>query len=269
MSVKWNLRTRTYAILVILLCLFLVGAFRGAHELGTGQAFHDYLKLSGLTAQDWTNASDDTIAAARYYSSTKSIPYAMLMTFSMLFIGLAVIASVAYTLRERFLTRLRTSVIALTLSGLAGMFSGFSNAEFGSSSNYFMNGGIGISIIVFVSFYVLTGLLALGRKAIIFVFNLPEHAIGPLPSETEQAQRMEQIDPNRPNWWRRRSHNFRRWIFGSVIWVVFVFLFVAIFDPFTNGSWYYMEDDEYNKMFFTMSIPWIAGGIKYLYEKFV
>jgi hypothetical protein len=225
--------------------------------------------MSGLTAQDWINASDDTKTAARYYISTKSIPYATLMTFSMLFIGLAVIVSVAYTLRERFFTRLRTSVIALTLSGLAGIFSGFANMEFSSSSNFFMNGGIGISFIVFVSFYVLTGLLALGRKAIMFAFILPEHATSSLASETELAQRNEPTDPDRPNWWRRRTHDFRRWIFGAVTWVVLVFLFVVMFDPFNNGSWSYMDDDDYSKMYFTMSIPWLAGGIKYLYDKFV
>lgn len=269
MNMKWNIRTKTYAILVILLCLFLIGAFRGAHSMGIGHAFNEYLKSSGLTIQDWIDMSLSTRESVRHFLSQESIRYATLMTFSMLFIGLAVIVSVAYTLRERFFTRLRTSVIALALSGLAGMFSWFASMKLGSSSVSFLYGGAGIWIIVFVAFYVLTGLLALGRKVIISALNLPEHAISALASESELAQRTEPIDPDRPNWWRRRSHNFRRWIFGSVTWVVSVYLFVAIFDPFNNGSWSYMDGDDYNKMFFTMSIPWLAGGIKYLYEKFV
>ena len=71
------------------------------------------------------------------------------------------------------------------------------------------------------------------------------------------------------NWWRRRSRGFRIWAFGSVVWVVFVLLFVIVFDPFSNGAWRYMDGGEYLKMFFVMAIPLLVGGIKYVYDRIV
>lgn len=74
---------------------------------------------------------------------------------------------------------------------------------------------------------------------------------------------------NRSGWWRSKSRIFRIWVFSSSIWIVLVFLFVLIFDPFNNGEWRYMNGDEYTKMFFVMAIPILAGGLTYLYEKLV
>jgi len=71
------------------------------------------------------------------------------------------------------------------------------------------------------------------------------------------------------SWWRNRRKGFRKWAFGSVVWIVLVLLFVVVFDPFNNGAWRYMDDEEYLKMFFVMAIPLLAGGIKYAYDRIV
>ena len=71
------------------------------------------------------------------------------------------------------------------------------------------------------------------------------------------------------SWWRRQSRNFRRWAFVSVAWPIAVFFFVAIFDPFNNGSWRYMDDEEYIQMFTVMAVPFLTGIVSHLYTKWV
>ncbi|HET7396853.1 MAG TPA: hypothetical protein VFK12_10495 [Gammaproteobacteria bacterium] len=70
-------------------------------------------------------------------------------------------------------------------------------------------------------------------------------------------------------WWRRKSKAFRLWAFVSLIWAVGVVLFVAVFDPFHNGSWNYMDDDEFLEMFTVMALPVFAGVLFRIYKKFV
>lgn len=71
-------------------------------------------------------------------------------------------------------------------------------------------------------------------------------------------------------WWRRRSKEFRLWCFGSTAWATAVLLFVVGLDPFNNGSWDYMDDDEYFQMFFWMLVPPLFIGIaRYSYEKWI
>lgn len=71
-----------------------------------------------------------------------------------------------------------------------------------------------------------------------------------------------------PNWKTRKD--IRLWCFGSIYWLIGVFLFVAIFDPYNNGSWGYMNDDEWLHMFLVMLVPPIfIGSAKYVYEKHI
>lgn len=92
---------------------------------------------------------------------------------------------------------------------------------------------------------------------------------------SSERKKLESILNNRSahkrgaSWWRSQSKSFRIWAFGSMVWIVFVLLFVLIFDPFNNDAWGYMDDDEYLKMFFVMTIPLLAGGIKYAYDRIV
>ena len=71
-------------------------------------------------------------------------------------------------------------------------------------------------------------------------------------------------------WWRRRSKEFRLWCFGSTAWAIAVLLFVIGLDPFNNGSWDYMNDDEYFQLFFWIFVPPLFIGIaKYSYDKWI
>jgi hypothetical protein len=70
-------------------------------------------------------------------------------------------------------------------------------------------------------------------------------------------------------YWSVRK-DLRLWVFGSGFWIVGVFLYVIIVDPYNNGSWRYMDDDEYFHMFFVMLIPPIfIGSAKHVYEKYI
>ena len=69
-------------------------------------------------------------------------------------------------------------------------------------------------------------------------------------------------------WWRSKEQ-FRIYSFISIVWIIFVLLFTIIFDPFNNGSWSYMNIDQYFQMLFVMSLPIIAGIIKFIYTKYI
>lgn len=71
------------------------------------------------------------------------------------------------------------------------------------------------------------------------------------------------------SWWRSKSKNFRVWAFGSGVWAFLVLVFFAVFDPHNYGTWKYMRNSDYIEMFCIMAIPLLAGGINFIYEKFV
>jgi len=69
-----------------------------------------------------------------------------------------------------------------------------------------------------------------------------------------------------PNWHKRKDLRF--WSFGSLYWAIGVFLYVALFDPYNDGSWKYMDD--WGHMFFTMIAPPIfIGSAIYIYQKYI
>jgi hypothetical protein len=70
-------------------------------------------------------------------------------------------------------------------------------------------------------------------------------------------------------YWSVRK-DLRLWVFGSGFWMVGVFLYVLIVDPYNKGSWKYMDDDEYFHMFLVMLIPPLfVGAAKHVYEKYI
>lgn len=71
------------------------------------------------------------------------------------------------------------------------------------------------------------------------------------------------------NWWRNRSKQFRAWVFGSIVWIIFVFLYALVFEPFGYDGLSYMDVEQFFQMFFIMAAPLLAGGIKYAYDKIV
>jgi hypothetical protein len=71
-----------------------------------------------------------------------------------------------------------------------------------------------------------------------------------------------------PNWKARKD--IRLWCFCSFFWIAGVFLFVAVLDPYNNGSWSSMRNDEWMHMYLIMLVPpAFAGSAKYVYEKFI
>jgi hypothetical protein len=62
----------------------------------------------------------------------------------------------------------------------------------------------------------------------------------------------------------------RLWVFGSGYWIVGVLLYVIIADPYNNGSWSYMDRDEYFQMFLVMlAPPLFIGSAKHIYENYI
>ena len=79
------------------------------------------------------------------------------------------------------------------------------------------------------------------------------------------------MEKNMPNsWWRStKSELFWLWIFGFVVWSIFVFLFVIIFDPFNYGGLGNMDKSAFIEMLYAMALPFIGGGIILLFLKYV
>lgn len=64
--------------------------------------------------------------------------------------------------------------------------------------------------------------------------------------------------------------DLRLLVFGSGVWVLSVLLYVIIVDPYNNGSWKYMNADEYFHMFLVMLVPPIfIATAKHIYEKHI
>ena len=78
----------------------------------------------------------------------------------------------------------------------------------------------------------------------------------------------EKLKADRLGWWRTKSKLFRLWAFGSILWLILVFLFILVFNPFGRylGN---LDEEEILQMVFVMVIPIAAGGIKYIYDKHV
>ena len=69
-------------------------------------------------------------------------------------------------------------------------------------------------------------------------------------------------------WSVRRD--LRLWVFVSGFWVIGVFLYVIIMDPYNSHVWKYMHDDDYFHMFSVMLIPPLfIGSATHVYEKYV
>lgn len=71
-----------------------------------------------------------------------------------------------------------------------------------------------------------------------------------------------------PNWSRRKD--IRLFCFGSLYWAIGVLLYVTLLDPYNNGSWQYMDDEEWTHMFLTiLSPPIFLGSAMYIYDKYI
>ena len=68
------------------------------------------------------------------------------------------------------------------------------------------------------------------------------------------------------NYWRRQSKEFRKWVFGSVVWMIAVFVLIFLLDVFNFRR---MNDQETLQSFLLMGLPLIVWGIKFAYVRLV
>ena len=163
MNTKLNGKTVIYALLALLVLIFVIGSFRASHRLGTGLAFDRFMTTTGLSSADWEAMSPDRKESVISDVRTKAIPSAALRSVSSLCLGLLALVSVAYTFRERMFTRLNSTLMGIALSALAGLSSGAATVSLTNNSGAWY-GAVGIAILSFLLFYLLTGILALFRK---------------------------------------------------------------------------------------------------------
>ncbi len=164
MNITWNGKIFTYTFLVVLLFLLVMMSAKGSYRLGNGLAFNDWMVATGTSSADWQAMSESAKDSIRNDMSAKAIPYAALMTASNLCMALLILVSTAYTFRERFFSRRNATLVAIGLCAVAGFFSGASAVYRSQNSDAWL-GGIGIAVVLFVVFYILTGILGLIRKA--------------------------------------------------------------------------------------------------------
>jgi len=70
--------------------------------------------------------------------------------------------------------------------------------------------------------------------------------------------------------WRRQSKAFRTWAFAGVCWLIGVFLFVFLMEPYGNGGLSDMEPSDFLHMLGVMLIPPLFfGGAWFGYKRFV
>jgi len=68
------------------------------------------------------------------------------------------------------------------------------------------------------------------------------------------------------NWRGPRGKMIRLWCFGSVCWMVGIFVIVLFFDPYGSR----MDDDEVIHMYMVMLIPPLLIGLaQYVYKKYI
>lgn len=66
------------------------------------------------------------------------------------------------------------------------------------------------------------------------------------------------------------SKDSKTWLFWTVFWAMSVLLYTWGLDPFDNGSWNYMDDDEYSTLFFVMFVPPLFLFVsKKIYDRFI
>ncbi len=66
------------------------------------------------------------------------------------------------------------------------------------------------------------------------------------------------------------SKDSKKWLFWAVFWAMSVLLYTWGLDPFDNGSWKYMDGDEYSTLFFVMFVPPLFLFVsKKIYDRFI
>lgn len=72
---------------------------------------------------------------------------------------------------------------------------------------------------------------------------------------------------------KEKFHNLskldRQIFFGALVWSAGILIYTIGMDPFDNGSWEWMDNEEYSKLFFVMFVPPLFVGLSIkIYDKF-
>jgi hypothetical protein len=156
----------TYALVALLVLFLTVNSFRSAQQLATGLAFDRYITAPGASFEDWQAKSQNERNVLIRDFEDDAVPYAAYMSLSSLFMGLLLMVAVAYTFRQKYFNRISSAVIGVALAGLAGFFVSAANVA-RTHDNDLWYGAIGIAVIYLVGFYLVVGILALIRKAVV------------------------------------------------------------------------------------------------------
>jgi len=63
--------------------------------------------------------------------------------------------------------------------------------------------------------------------------------------------------------------SLRQAMFGTVVWGVAVFVYAWLFDPFDEGGWDRLDDEQFNKLFVICILPLVAFLLLKIYRKWV
>ncbi len=295
-----------YSILVLLLCVWVFGAVKASYRLGSGLAYNHAFTSYGITSDEWNEMPEARKSGILDAARARGARYAALMGVNSFLIGLLILLSVAFVLGEKGINRWSAVFIATGICFLESVSIANANMIIGQTEESAWYGAIGFSALTFVMFYILVGLLTLGKRALTSILGTetttadlaaddpttlmnmdidePSEAVTPptmnggIEGSAERPTSLMNLDLDTPgarvsryrtrahNWWRDQSEFFRRWAFISLVWATFIGLVVLLFEPFSFN----VDDGVYTaRTIFVMSIPPLAAGVTILYEKFV
>ena len=90
-----------------------------------------------------------------------------------------------------------------------------------------------------------------------------------------QAERLrmktvfESATTKQQNWWRALDPKTRAWIFATIVWIMAVFAYSYLFDPFDVGGWDDIGDEEYHRLIAVASLPIFIGLVCHAYRRWV
>lgn len=257
-----------YLVLGAFIIVWLIGATRGAYELGTGLSFNKELEWRQISHQEWVEViHTDTGRQIQRNAYAKGRKYAILMGVSFLGLGALLMVAVHFAFLGGFFTRWRTLFVSFGIATLGGLFNAMAQAVPFNRSEPQVEALVGMSLLYFVIFYATVGLLVVIRRIGEKFFGV-EPIKTPVPATGIDDSNVPRLRARIGEWWRATSPRFRLWIFASAIWTIGVPIFVAIFDPYNSGRWG-LDDEQFLQIATIVMLPWIFGLLKSVYGRYV
>ncbi|MEX1107689.1 MAG: hypothetical protein WEC00_02140, partial [Dongiaceae bacterium] len=72
------------------------------------------------------------------------------------------------------------------------------------------------------------------------------------------------------SWWQRKSFSFRVWVFGTIFWILGVLILVGLLDPYGEGYWNFVSNDDALHLVTVLTIPPAFLGVFWVcYKRFL